>query len=456
MSSIIVARVLGKEGFGQLGIIQSTVGMFGVFAGFGLSLTATKKVAEYKTHDPTKAGRIIILTNFVAIISGSIITIIFIIISPWLANHTLASPYLSKYLQIGTGLLLLGALIGVQNGILSGFEAFKTIAKINFFSGIVSFPLIVLGVYFRGLNGALWGAVLGMGINWLLNHFAIKAEAHKSLLILDYKNCIKEWKILRDFSAPVFLASASTGPITWICNALLVNQSNGYAEMGMFNAANIFRTMIMFIPLLLLQASFPALSSNYGIYKTDGQFKQILYFTHNLINLPLILICLVIISFPKYFMAFYGKDFQNGSLVLIGLMACVMVQGLGSTVGSTMQAKGDVWFGFLLNSIWGIILIAIVFFTVKNLHSISLSYGYLISTIFLLIFQIKRLKKDIHNKLIKKIYFLLSIIIIISIIGSFAVFFQGKLVSFLKIIYILFLTLIFIKYPIIIINDDKI
>jgi hypothetical protein len=34
IASIIVARMLGKVGFGELGIIQSTMGMFGVFAGF--------------------------------------------------------------------------------------------------------------------------------------------------------------------------------------------------------------------------------------------------------------------------------------------------------------------------------------------------------------------------------------------------------------------------------------
>ena len=44
---VLVARMLGKTGYGELGMIQSTVGMFGVFAGFGFGLTATKHVAEF-------------------------------------------------------------------------------------------------------------------------------------------------------------------------------------------------------------------------------------------------------------------------------------------------------------------------------------------------------------------------------------------------------------------------
>ena len=34
VASVLVARMLGKVGFGELGMIRSSVGMFGVFAGF--------------------------------------------------------------------------------------------------------------------------------------------------------------------------------------------------------------------------------------------------------------------------------------------------------------------------------------------------------------------------------------------------------------------------------------
>src|SRR5216683_7526188 len=50
-AGIFVARTLGKEGFGQFGIIRGTVEMFGIFAGFGLGLTATKYVAELRQTD---------------------------------------------------------------------------------------------------------------------------------------------------------------------------------------------------------------------------------------------------------------------------------------------------------------------------------------------------------------------------------------------------------------------
>src|SRR5215475_10536595 len=47
VAGIGVARILGKNDYGELGMVQSTVGMFGVFAGFGMGLTANKHVAEF-------------------------------------------------------------------------------------------------------------------------------------------------------------------------------------------------------------------------------------------------------------------------------------------------------------------------------------------------------------------------------------------------------------------------
>src|ERR1700728_4299217 len=81
-ASVVCARFLGKEGFGALGMIQSTAGMFGVFAGLGLGLTATKYVAEFRQRNPEKAGRILALSASVAFVFGSMITVLLVLLSP--------------------------------------------------------------------------------------------------------------------------------------------------------------------------------------------------------------------------------------------------------------------------------------------------------------------------------------------------------------------------------------
>ena len=130
-ASVITARLLGREQFGEYGIIQSTVGMFGVFAGMGLGLTATKYVAELRVTNPHRAGRIIALSTAVALGTATTAAVALSAAAPWLAASTLNAPNLSAELRIATGVLFLNALNGTQTGVLAGLEAFRTIARVN-------------------------------------------------------------------------------------------------------------------------------------------------------------------------------------------------------------------------------------------------------------------------------------------------------------------------------------
>ena len=144
LASVLVARVLGKEGYGELGIVQSTLGMFGTLAGFGLGMTATKFIAQYRTTDPARAGRIRALSSAFAWVSSSATAAVLFVLAPWLADRTLAAPQLTGLLQAGSLFLLLTAVNGAQMGALSGFESFKMVAKISLLSGLANFPLMGL------------------------------------------------------------------------------------------------------------------------------------------------------------------------------------------------------------------------------------------------------------------------------------------------------------------------
>lgn len=147
LATILVARLLGKIEYGELGMIQSTVGMFGVFAGFGLGLTATKYVAELRESDPLRVGRILSLSTFVACFTGGLMALALLFFAPWLAEHTINAPHLVSQLRISAIVLFFSALNGAQTGALAGFEAFKDIAKINFSVGIISFIFLFLVHY---------------------------------------------------------------------------------------------------------------------------------------------------------------------------------------------------------------------------------------------------------------------------------------------------------------------
>jgi len=191
ISSFFVARMLGRNGFGEWGIVQSTVAMVGLLSGFGLGLTATKYVAESRSQDPSRAGRIIGLSSLITITFGLAAAVLFWILSPWLATHTLNAPNLTSSLRIGTLLLFFNTIDLSQHGTLAGFEEFRLITRIVLWTGIISFPMTLIGVYYGGLNGGIWALVLNGFLMWLLNFFGIRKVAKRQGIRISYIDCLK-------------------------------------------------------------------------------------------------------------------------------------------------------------------------------------------------------------------------------------------------------------------------
>ena len=213
IASILVARMLGREVYGEYGMIRTTVTMFLVFAGFGLGMTATKHVAECRITDPERAGRIMAISGLFAVGTGTLVATGLFIFAPWVATHTINAPHLVGELRIGAFILLLNAVNGAQTGALAGFEAFRSIAKVNLWTGLVSFPLLICGAYWGGLRGAVWALAANMIINWLLNHLALRREAARFKVPFSSVGCFAEWPILLRFSLPAALGGIMVSPV---------------------------------------------------------------------------------------------------------------------------------------------------------------------------------------------------------------------------------------------------
>jgi len=351
LSSIVIARVLGKFEFGELGVIQSTIGMFSVFAGLGMGLTATKYIAEFRKTDAARAGRIIGLSSLVSWGSGGIMSLCLAISSPWLATHTLGAPGLSKPLMMSSLLLLLGSINGAQSGVFAGFEAFKRLAQINSVSGLATFIFMIVGVSLGGVDGAVIGLVLSQAFNCFLNFLGLRKEARDSRVPLGYKDCQREWNVLWKFSLPAVLSGLMIGPVNWICNAILVNQPDGYAQMGIFNAANQWFWVLLFLPSILGQAALPLLSEKHALNDV-GETRRILYFSvklNGLVTLPLVLFG----SFASYhIMSFYGRDFADAWPTLVLVLVTAGIIAILTPVGQVLAASGRMWLQGAMNLGW--------------------------------------------------------------------------------------------------------
>lgn len=395
IAAILVVRLLGKVQYGEYGMVDSTASMFIVFAGFGLGMTGVKYVAEFRKKEPAKAGRIICLSTVAASITGGIMSLALIIFAPWLAEHYLSAPHLANLLRIGGGIIFFEALIGAQGGVLSGLEAFKTIAERNFLLAPISFVIMVTGVYYGGMEGAVWGLFLTSLIKWLINHFAVNREIRNHQIPLSYRNCWQEFTILWKFSLPTLLGGVVVGPVNWYCSTMLVNQVNGYGELGVYNAANQWFNATMFLPGLLGQIVLPILSERYG-QNDRVQSKNILALSmkvNSAIVTPIILAgCLL----SPYIMLIYGKSFESGWPTLFFALLTAGLIAVLTPIGQVIAASGAMWTGLLMNVGWAIIFIittkAAVAFGSTGL-GFARFFAYIIHAIWTFAYAYKIMKK---------------------------------------------------------------
>jgi O-antigen/teichoic acid export membrane protein len=365
VAGIFVARILGKHDFGQLGMIQSTVGMFGVLAGFGMGLTATKHVAEFRKHDPDRAGRIIGLSSLVAWATGGVMTIVLLAVAPWLAVRTLASPDMAVFLRAGALLLLLGGVNGAQTGALYGFEAFKMVARVNLIAGLSSFPITLAGAWWWGTLGAVWAQVLCLGINCLLNYLAIRAETARAGVSVRYWGGAQEWSVLWQFSLPAVLGGIVSGPAGWIANALLVNQPDGYSELGVYNAVLRIQQMPGIMLAILLAPLLPILSEQFGRGSLVA-YKKTASLAFSLSLLATVPFALIQLAAPFLTLLPFGPSFQGHFVIVQWLMFDLALVGLYTPLGSIMTSMSKMWFAFCYSLCTTLISLVLVFILIPK------------------------------------------------------------------------------------------
>lgn len=380
LASIIVARIIGKVGMGELGIVQSTVGMFSVFAGLGLGLAATKHVAEHKVVNPRLVGETIGLLSLVSWTSGSVMTLLVFLLTPWLAQHTIAAPQLAPELRVGTLLLFLGVINGVQTGVLSGFEAFKTIARINLICGLANFPILVGGAYFFGMPGTVWGLVINQALNCGLNYLAVRREALAVGAVVTYRHAHKHWSLLWQFGLPGMLSGLIYGPVNWGTSTMLVNQPNGYAEMGILNVTNNWFQAAVYLPNMLGQVLLPVLAGYTAAKNRAGLNRALILATcaNGLLVLPVITLgCFL----SRPIMGLYGPGFAEGWLVLVLVLMTAAVVVIQAPVTDRLVATSQMWAYLLAHIVWALACVGLCWLLVPAQGSAGLVGARLIAYI---------------------------------------------------------------------------
>jgi O-antigen/teichoic acid export membrane protein len=403
LSAVAVARMLGRGNYGELGVVQSTLATFQLFANFGLGVTATRYVAQLRTTDPARAGRIIGLSHLVALATGGGAATALILGSDWLAREALAAPQLGSSLKIVALVVFVTAFNGSQVGALTGLEAFRDVARINVVTAAATVPVMLACVFLDGVRGAVWAMLWAAALHCFLSQRAMGRHARRHGIVVVHRGALRDVGVLWRFTVPAVLAGLFVQPITWLCNALLVNQPGGYQEMGTFNAATQWRTLLYLVPSMIMQAVLPVLSSAHAESARTSQFQRSLNITQSLMVCFAFPVAALLMFGAESLLRLYGSEFPGSGAVLVGALATALVQSIGAATGPAIEARGRMWFAFTINVSWGVLYVLGAFAGVGRWGALALAFGQALASVVVTLWAFAAMRSELPRGMFTRV-----------------------------------------------------
>jgi len=394
-AGIICANILGSGGFGKLGIVRSTINMFVIFGTAGLGITATKYISQYKKTDPEMIQRILSITTLFTLIMAGIIAVVVLFFAPYIAISTLQDPSLCGAMRVGAFLLFCAILNGAFNGILSGFERFKSIALNTFKSSCLEGVFIICGAYFYGVLGAVLGYGIGVFSLLLFNVVSVRNTLQKNSIsykIVNFRR--QDISVLYKFSLPAALSSFLVAPSYWVIRALLIN-NDGFEELGVYEAADQWRIIILFVPSALSNIVLPILS---GFSKGEERDYKKALKMNLLLNVSVAFFLSTMIAlFSGLIMKSYGEGFEN-RLPLILIACSTVFSSFAAVIGVSIVSRGKMWMSLFFNMMWSIQFIGLTYLFLRMGYgavgaSMALLLSYIIHSIYQSLYLFNLLRK---------------------------------------------------------------
>jgi O-antigen/teichoic acid export membrane protein len=343
VANVLVARLLNKTGYGEYAIVVSTLLTVATLAQLSTGYTAARYLAEFRSSDKKRAGRIVSACSLFSMASAGIGVGLIVVLSPWIAETLLLAPQLETAFLVGAAFLGFSAINGYQLGALSGLEAFEKLAVAGILSGLSAIAFIGLGAWLGGLNGAVAGlsasAIVRCGIHFVM----LRSELRRQQIELVYKGSFRQERVaFSHFALPAALSGFVALAAIWLSNTLLVRQPSGYDQMALFAASNSIRAMVLFMPLTANAVMMSVLNNvlrNVG----GAKFREIYALNVFATGLLTAVTAAILALAAPAILEFFGKSFVAGAPIVYVLMGAAVAEGLSRGLYQGLQAKGFIW-----------------------------------------------------------------------------------------------------------------
>ena len=260
---VLITRYLGVIGFGKYSFAFAFIGLFLVFSHFGLTTYIFREIAKNKSRTKKLVDNVFTLKLF--LLAG---VYVIITITMWNLPKTHEIMLLLFLVMVHEFFTVINLLITVV------FQAHER-NEFNVYSIIIDKSLALLfGAYVLisgyGLHALILALILSKIISFIFRYSICRKKFVKISLEIDFKL----WKTIIKNSFPFWLTIVFQRIYYQIDKVMLTSIKN-YAVTGWYSAASTLVTALTFIPIVIINATFPAMSRFH--HKKSKDFLRLLY-----------------------------------------------------------------------------------------------------------------------------------------------------------------------------------
>lgn len=196
IASVIFARILGPEQYGQYALIFSLTGLFSILMNWGADYATITLLAEaWARQDREEIKNIILFFVKTSLIAALSIGFLAIIFSPLIAGHLYHNQQIGNFARIillGISLQFIFGLLAIILQVSRKIKELTILENINKAVGIiVPVSLVLLGL---GLFGIVWGNLTAVLFFVFLSLFFYRLILRKTELLPNFKEIILGFK----------------------------------------------------------------------------------------------------------------------------------------------------------------------------------------------------------------------------------------------------------------------
>lgn len=339
---LVVANMLGRDAFGEYSVVRTMLVSLAGASELALGFTCNRYVSELRIVDSDRVGRIVGLASLLSLVTGATGTGLLFWGSEPMAAYFFGSQRFSADLAYCALFVVFSVIGGLQTGVLSGFQEFRLMARLSAIHAAVFLGASVAGILVAGIQGALLALVLAAFARFLLWGIALRWVLRRAGIALRFVGAWSQRRVIFRYALPSAISGLFVYAVPSMCMAILLMNTSGFGEVGLYSAAASIKTIVLILPNLFYSVGVSMLNSQLGPRDLSG-YRHIFWTNVALTGGVAIAAIVAVAATGPWILRAFGRDFTDGYWLLLAVVACAAPEAIALALYQVVQSDERMW-----------------------------------------------------------------------------------------------------------------